>query len=557
MVGRIGSIDPALIFNQRRRKALSDIEEWRATQEREQDPNRALTFFEEFGFEEDSDKDRLDALESISTLFGDPSYALGGVVTRNTQEQAEQIRNFLRETSKSTAAGETGMADRVMDLVSAGDFGFESIERLQNPQEFSQDSIAPIPVTSERFDRLPRPVLSNDSIPVTSKQFDRLKEPSNQEVPVGPAGRSDDAMTGRSDDRVTGRSDDAMSGRSLLRKALEASRKPIDMQRFEQLAQDRQRAGDLSMITSLAAGEAGPRYSGYQESYLKKALGEQGQQELGDYGFASGGEFYETPGIQQARGQKANLDASKLLLDAENDLLAREQAERRLEIQERAYDPTYATKSQRNKNSDFLNKRKTKAVDAQRALGQIESMREALGTADQGLFAPISNAVNSAFAEFKGASGAKQKTIAANVAQAIANAFGIDKLSQIGGNDTERELAIAISTAFQMTNQEEANIYLLNKLEEEMTKTVLRSQFSDQWSARFTTVNNINPLTGESYIVAEEKFLQEQTPKRLGRKIEGTSIFGLFDDNQENPPAGAGENDSELENVVNRYGLSR
>ena len=517
--------DRSNLYGQMYRGVESSINELRNTLQREQDLNRPLTFLEYAGLEEDSDEDRLDALKRISNLYGDPAYPLRGRVTRNTQEQAKQIRNFLRGASESAAAGETDMADRIIELVSAGDFGFESIERLQNPQEFLQDSIAPIPVTSERFDRLPRPVLSNDPIPVTSKQFDRLTEPSNQDGPVGQAARPDDGMTGR----------------FLLRRALEASRKPIDMQRFEQLAQDRQRAGDFSTLTSLYAGEAGPRYSGYQESYLKKALGEQGDKQLGDYGFASGGQFYETPGIQQARGQEADFAASELLFDAENDRLAREQAERRLEIQEMAYNPNFVTKSQRNKNSDFLNKQKTKAEDAQRALGQIGAMREALGTADQGLFAPISNAVNSAFAEFKGASGAKQKTIAANVAQAIANAFGIDKLSQIGGNDTERELAIAISTAFQMTNQEEANIYLLNKLEEEMTKTVLRSQFADQWSARFTTVNNINPLTGESYIVAEEKFLQEQTPRRLGRPIEGTSIFRLFDDNQENPPAGVGD----------------
>jgi hypothetical protein len=73
------------------------------------------------------------------------------------------------------------------------------------------------------------------------------------------------------------------------------------------------------MITSLAAGEAGPRYSGYQESYLKKALGEQGDKKLGDYGFASGGEFYETPGIQQGRETQADFDASELLFDAESD----------------------------------------------------------------------------------------------------------------------------------------------------------------------------------------------------------------------------------------------
>mgnify|MGYP001044082476 CR=1 FL=1 len=495
------------------------IREYRATLEREKDPNRPLTFLERLGIEQDSDTDRLDALERIESQYGDPAYPLGGQVTRKTQEQAEYIRNLLRGAGESAAAGETDMADRVIDLVSAGDFGFESIERLQNPQE----SIDPIPVTSKQFDRLPRPVLSNDPIPVTSKQFDRITEPSNQDGPVGQAARPDDGMTGR----------------SLLLRALENSRTPIDMQRFEQLAQDRNRAGDLSTLTSLYAGEAGPRYSGYQEGYLKKALGEQAAQQLGDYGIASGGAFYETPGIQQGREQETDMAGAELLFDAENDRLARDQAERRLELSEMGYDPSYATKSQRNKNSDFLNKRKTKAEDAQRALDQIGAMREALGTADQGIFAPISNAINSGFAEFKFAKGARQKTIAANVAQAIANAFGIDKLSQIGGNDTERELAVAISTAFQMTNQEEANKYLLDKLEESMTKSVLRSQFADQWSAKFTTVNNVNPLTGESYIVAEEKFLQEQTPKRLGREIEGTSIFRLFDDNQENPPPGA------------------
>jgi hypothetical protein len=153
---------------------------------------------------------------------------------------------------------------------------------------------------------LRQPALSNDPITVTSKQFDRLTEPSNQDGPVGQAARSDDEMTSR----------------SLLLRALENSRTPIDMQRFDQLAQDRNRAGDLSTLTSLYAGEAGPRYSGYQEGYLKKALGEQGDKQLGDYGIASGGEFYETPGIQQGRETQADFDAAKILAPQENTIRA-------------------------------------------------------------------------------------------------------------------------------------------------------------------------------------------------------------------------------------------
>ena len=123
-------------------------------------------------------------------------------------------------------------------------------------------------------------------------------------------------------DQMTGRSDDEMTSRSLLRRALESSRTPIDMQRLEQLAQDRKRDGGLSMITSLAAGEAGPRYSDYKENYLKKAMEEKGQQQLGDFGYASGGEFYETPGIQQSRETQADLATARILAPQENTIRA-------------------------------------------------------------------------------------------------------------------------------------------------------------------------------------------------------------------------------------------
>ena len=41
--------------------------------------------------------------------------------------------------------------------------------------------------------------------------------------------------------------------------------------------------------------------------------------QLGDYGIASGGAFYETPGIQQGREEKADFDAANLLFDAEEN----------------------------------------------------------------------------------------------------------------------------------------------------------------------------------------------------------------------------------------------
>ena len=145
---------------------------------------------------------------------------------------------------------------------------------------------------------LGQPNLSGDPINVTSE----LTDGRSSDGPVGQATRPDDGMTAR----------------SLLRRALEASRNPIDMQRFEQLAQDRNRAGDLSTLTSLYAGEAGPRYADYKENYLKKAMAEKGQQQLGDYGFASGGQFYETPGIQQDREAETDIAAARILAPQES-----------------------------------------------------------------------------------------------------------------------------------------------------------------------------------------------------------------------------------------------
>ena len=284
---------------------------------------------------------------------------------------------------------------------------------------------------------------------------------------------------------------DKMTSRSLLRRALEASRTPIDMQRFEQLAQDRQRAGDLSMITSLAAGEAGPRYSGYQESYLKKALGEQGDKQLGDYGFASGGEFYETPGIQQARGQEADFAAAELLFDAENDRLAREQAERRLELSERRYDLNYLTPGERQNNARELGKLDELARTAYQTLRAIPTMEEAQGEFYQGIFADAVNEINRLMS-LTGDEAAGQRVAAFNVAEGLANQFGIAKLSDIGGNDTERELMIAISTTFGRTNRPEANRILLKLLKDTAIWNAERAEAAKIWSWNYGTIHSPN-----------------------------------------------------------------
>ena len=305
------------------------IREYRATRKREKDPNRPLTLFEQLGIEQDSDTDRLDALERIESQYGDPAYPLRGQVTRKTQEQAEYMRNFLRGATESAVAGETSMADKVIGLTEAGNFNFDAAKNLENPQ----NSLEVINTTD--YGLSPDMAEGSDDNTIEGSgpvDTSALREPAGYRLAAEGLDATD---FGLSPDRdsigpipVTTESlprlsvpgaptVDQMTGRSLLRRALEASRNPIDMQRFEELAQDRKRDGGLSMITSLAAGEAGPRYADYKENYLKKAMAEKGEKQLGDYGFASGGQFYETPGIQEAREAETDMAGAELLFDAE------------------------------------------------------------------------------------------------------------------------------------------------------------------------------------------------------------------------------------------------
>jgi len=259
------------------------------------------------------------------------------------------------------------------------------------------------------------------------------------------------------------------------------------MQRFEQLAQDRQRAGDFSTLTSLYAGEAGPRYSGYQEGYLKKALGEQGDKQLGDYGFASGGEFYETPGIQQAREQEADFAAAELLNEQEE--FFRKQQRQDLEDarikQAQIAEGTYKALDGRAFVDDAINK-----IDK---IADFSILR--IG---QGL-APGTNEY-----DFKNLLDTIKANIGFSELNAIRTAIG-NKTGGALGNVTERELKFLqqVRGSLNFGQSKEA---LLSNLQ-----NVQRSY------------NNII------------RILNDEEPVQRG--------------------SGAGENDSELQNIINRYGL--
>lgn len=89
------------------------IKEYYRTLKNEEDRDRPIGIFERL-FEQDSDTDRLDALDALDRKYGDPDY--GGTRTRNTIETASQLRNLLSEAKENRPMGE-----EILALVRSGE----------------------------------------------------------------------------------------------------------------------------------------------------------------------------------------------------------------------------------------------------------------------------------------------------------------------------------------------------------------------------------------------------------------------------------------------------
>lgn len=89
------------------------LKEYYNTLENEKDLDRPIGIFERL-FEQDSNTDRLDALDALDRKYGDPDY--GGTRTRNTIETASQLRNLLSEAKENRPMGE-----EILALVRSGE----------------------------------------------------------------------------------------------------------------------------------------------------------------------------------------------------------------------------------------------------------------------------------------------------------------------------------------------------------------------------------------------------------------------------------------------------
>lgn len=124
--------------------------------------------------------------------------------------------------------------------------------------------------------------------------------------------------------------DELGSGRGMLSRALQMVSQQPDVTALNELAQQRMREGDSSMLNALAAQFAGSDFEPVQGVLLKRAMAAQEPQKVGNYGLISGGKFVADP--YAARDTQANA-----MMDIGGELFRDERATAREERMARQF----------------------------------------------------------------------------------------------------------------------------------------------------------------------------------------------------------------------------
>jgi hypothetical protein len=300
-----------------------------------------------------------------------------------------------------------------------------------------------------------------------------------------------------------------LSGRQLLTQALRSYSSPYDVNALNQMAQQRQQQYQQSLINSLAAGLGGKRMEPVRDVMLKQAMSNYGDQDIGG-GYLSGGKFVEDPYAARKRQYEALTGYGKEIFDVEQqtakDLAAdKRQAEREAAADrrqadreaaaaareearyKRMSDPGYVTPGERQQSTRRLMTMAQQADASRNALEALPSMKEAMKNAPQGFFGPVIQKVAN-IASSAGFSRAEKLAAGGQLADAIATQFGIAKLSDIGGNDTDKELMAAISTTYNGKNLPEVNRKLVELYERVAKRNVNKFNNAQRWASKYGSI---------------------------------------------------------------------
>ena len=289
--------------------------------------------------------------------------------------------------------------------------------------------------------------------------------------------------------------EEALTSGRLLRRALESVRNPVDISALNELAKQRAQEGDTAMMNALAAQFAGERFQPVQAQYLKRSMEAQSPMKVGNYGVISGGRFVADPYAQRDLQADVDLRAANALMGSED----------------RRYNTAmdYAAAMARRGGTDVpagiqmgdqraVSKADEQAQAGSRAFDALNEMAEIMTRYKGSLIAPEIGFAQRTAAAF-GSEEAAKKVQDYERLQQLAATVGIETLSQIGGNDTERELAVAISTAFDPRNLTESNLPLIRLKAAAAKAAIERPAEMSEWVARNGSLMRPDEKTGETW----------------------------------------------------------
>jgi len=276
------------------------------------------------------------------------------------------------------------------------------------------------------------------------------------------------------------------SGMSYLQRALALTEQQPDTAALQEYARARQAQGQQSMLNALAAGIAGPQYQGLQQGYLRRAMAAQEPEQVGS-GMAYGGKYITDPYAGRKEQTSMLSDIGKAIIDAETEASRAAAADKRLEMM---YSPERVTPGERQQSGRRIIQLAEKFDAASQALSAIPTMEEALKNVPEGYFGPLI-AETAKIASSLGVSRADKIAAGSQLADAISKQFGIAKLSDIGGNDTDRELMTAIATTYDGTNLREVNQKLLKLFTDVSKRNIAKFNEAQRWSENYGSIFRI------------------------------------------------------------------
>ncbi len=292
-----------------------------------------------------------------------------------------------------------------------------------------------------------------------------------------------------------------LTGEDLVRQGLEMYGRDDDYSQAQDYARQRAKEGDSSMLNALAAQFAGEDFQPVQAQYLKRAMAARDPLQVGNAMVGPDGNVVVDPAaLRQRRADKLiQLGQFEMGLQDKQDA-RREAAALRQSL---AAIRGGAGGMSAPASIQAGDQRAVKAAEEQasaggRAFDALSQMSDIMTRYKGGLIAPEIGMGQRALAAM-GNDAAAAKVQDFERLQQLASSVGIETLSQIGGNDTDRELQTAIRTAFDPRNLTESNLPLIRLKAAAARVAMERPSEMAEWVARTGSLMYPDRETGETW----------------------------------------------------------